>query len=71
MPPTRQIYWKLVASISELWKTVHIPVRRDKRPISMLKDPTAAVFVSETVSLACTPCLRFTQGKGMPACTHR
>ncbi len=43
-------------------RTGLIPVRRDKIPISMLKDPTAAVFVSKTVSLACTPCRRFTQG---------
>lgn len=33
----------------------------------MVKDPTAAVLVSNTVSLACTPYRRLTQGYGMPA----
>ena len=34
----------------------------------MVKEPTAAVLVSNTLSLASTPCLRLTQGKGIPAC---
>ena len=47
-----------------------MPVSRESTPISMLKEPTAAVLVSKTVSLACTPWHRFTQGKGRPAGTQ-
>lgn len=46
-----------------------MPVSRESTLISMLKDPTAAVLVSKTVSLAGTPWRRFTQGKGRPAWT--
>ena len=35
----------------------------------MVNEPTAAVLVSNTLSLASTPCLRLTQGKGIPAYT--
>ena len=43
---------------------------RESTPSSMLKEPTAAVLVSKTVSLGCTPWYKFTQGKGRPAGTQ-